>query len=347
MVKDIRPGTPDSSPHSITKINGGILFAAFDDTYGQELWKSDGTEAGTVMVKDIRPGTSGSSIANLININGTVFFTAEDGVHGVELWKSDGTQAGTVMVKDINPGAANSNPEMLRNIEGALYFRAAAPVYGYELWRSDGTEAGTVLVKDIYPGTSSSFASQFSQISNMLLFTADDGIHGSELWALLIHEHCAESLAIGPGIAVAGSTLSASGSTVSSCAFNDYADVWYRFIPTTGGDYTVRAQSGNFDTTLAVYNACGGWELACNDDFDIFSTDSQLSLAMVKGKEYYIRVAGYNGQTGSFELTVTAGGCTEWLIADLNGDCTVDMQDLAILASQWLLCTKHPVDLCP
>ena len=35
-----------------------LFFAAEDNEHGKELWKSDGTEAGTVMVKDIYPKTN-------------------------------------------------------------------------------------------------------------------------------------------------------------------------------------------------------------------------------------------------------------------------------------------------
>jgi ELWxxDGT repeat protein len=45
--------------------NAMVFFAADDGGTGTELWKSDGTEAGTVRVKDIVPGpgsaTPGSS----------------------------------------------------------------------------------------------------------------------------------------------------------------------------------------------------------------------------------------------------------------------------------------------
>ena len=56
MVKDINPGLGDSGPSDLTNVNGTLYFQADDGVHGFELWKSDGTAAGTVMVKDINPG---------------------------------------------------------------------------------------------------------------------------------------------------------------------------------------------------------------------------------------------------------------------------------------------------
>ncbi len=49
----------------------------YETSGGQELWKSDGTEAGTVQVKDIRPGAGSSGPSSLANLNGTLLFQAQ------------------------------------------------------------------------------------------------------------------------------------------------------------------------------------------------------------------------------------------------------------------------------
>ncbi len=88
------PGASDASPRYLTNVNGILYFRAVWE-HGYELWKSDGTSAGTVLVKDIRPGSSGGGPGYLTNVNGTLYFGASDGSTGYELWKSDGTSAGT------------------------------------------------------------------------------------------------------------------------------------------------------------------------------------------------------------------------------------------------------------
>ena len=163
-----------TSPDLLTNVNGTLFFTGADETHGEELWKSDGTAAGTVMIKDIYPGSVTSNPSALTNVNGTLFFAA-DVTEGNELWKSDGTSGGTVIVKDIKPGTGGSDPYELTNVNGILFFSADNGTDGRSLWKSNGTAAGTTMVKSGLPGDR-------TNVNGTLFFVADDGTGTKGLW---------------------------------------------------------------------------------------------------------------------------------------------------------------------
>jgi ELWxxDGT repeat protein len=111
-----------------------LYFRASDGVSGDELWKSDGTDAGTVRVKDIRSGSLSSNIDSLTNVGGTLYFQANDGVNGDALWKSDGTDAGTVLVKDFTGDSVGGGPASITEANGRLFVVTTTERFGTEIW---------------------------------------------------------------------------------------------------------------------------------------------------------------------------------------------------------------------
>ncbi len=152
LVTDLNqtPVESDGVPGgSRVEMNGVLYFVATDPGHGRELWRSDGTAAGTWRVSDVRPGPLGSFPDGLTVHRGRVYFTADDGVRGYEVWSTDGTARGTVPLADLCPGRCSSVPSgfALRASSGdRLFFTATKDGRTVSLWQTDGTRQGTVEV---------------------------------------------------------------------------------------------------------------------------------------------------------------------------------------------------------
>lgn len=173
-------------PGEYVVIGNNAFFFADDGISGVELWRTDGTNAGTQMVRDIHPGSGSSLPTALTRLGRTLFFAADDGTHGVELWKSDGTTAGTVLVKDIRLGPDNSWPGGLATA-GRLQISPIEPAVRFDQNTTDDAHAGEAILS-ANPGSPTPLARSGVQHAPLirrakLFFRADDGVHGSELWA--------------------------------------------------------------------------------------------------------------------------------------------------------------------
>ena len=172
-------------PDRLTNVNGTLFFSAATAATSRELWKSNGTAAGTQLVKDIRPGDSSSFPDFLTNYNGTLIFKALTTITPQGLWKSNGTSPGTVSVRDINPNA-NSITSPFVVHDGLVYFGANDGTTGAELWSSDGTFAGTVLEYEFItqPRDAGGGPGKFLSVDGTLYFEAHTPAFHRELWAL-------------------------------------------------------------------------------------------------------------------------------------------------------------------
>jgi ELWxxDGT repeat protein len=186
-VADIYPGSNSSTPSDLVDIGGTILFSADDGSNGNELWKTDGTSAGTVRVTDINPGPGNANPAELTDVNGTLFFRADDNLGDEEVYRLDPPYAGPPVKIDVNP-TGPSGPGRLTQFNGLLFFAATSnTASGAELWKSNGgaVGSGTEMVANINTNTDGgSFPEELTPIGSTLFFAATDGNDGGdrEIW---------------------------------------------------------------------------------------------------------------------------------------------------------------------
>lgn len=157
-------------------IDDVLYFAARDGTHGRELWRSDGTTAGTYLVVDLFPGESDSELRALTNIDGSLYFRADDGTSGRQLWRSDGTAEGTTRATDLRHGVYRSNDLKLVGLDGFVF---VAEQNTAELWKTDGTIEGTSRIADFR----SLNTPLLDVVGEELFFLAEqDNSIGRELW---------------------------------------------------------------------------------------------------------------------------------------------------------------------
>jgi ELWxxDGT repeat protein len=191
LTKDINTSTigsdpsnyPLNAPRSFAVLNNVSYFAASDGIHGRELWRSDGTAAGTYLVKDIYPGNAGGAgWAGIIAANGLLYFFAQDPDHGIEPWVSDGTELGTHLLKDLNPGTFSSSPTQFAAANGTVYFVGTSYNGNDQLWKTDGTETGTELVKDLQLSGLGYLIVDLTTVNEMAYFVAYTWSSGFQLF---------------------------------------------------------------------------------------------------------------------------------------------------------------------
>jgi ELWxxDGT repeat protein len=125
-------------PLPITALGDAVFFVETDAAHGRELWRSNGSAAGTSMVADLAPGLAdGEPRSNLVAWRGRLWFAADDGLRGAEIWSTDGTAAGTRRELDLDRGPASSRPHDLNVAGDHLFFLADDGTNGVQLWAVD------------------------------------------------------------------------------------------------------------------------------------------------------------------------------------------------------------------
>jgi ELWxxDGT repeat protein len=159
LVKDINPipAVAGSNPEGYVAAGGVAFFNAEDSLTGHELWRTDGTPAGTFQILDACSGPCNGYPRYVAHNARSYFFTvtvSEDSAR--ELWVSGGLPANTFRLTGRLGFAEAGIWSVWVAAQSLVYFVADDGVHGLELWRTDGTRAGTFMVADALSGPSGS-----------------------------------------------------------------------------------------------------------------------------------------------------------------------------------------------
>ncbi len=146
LVKDIEPGATGSLERGgtaptrwIVALGDKAVFNPTTTAEGNELWVTDGTDAGTMLLAG-RPGGLSGQPDHFTTLAGVAYFAFTDTVEGREVWRTDGTVAGTWRVTSIAPGSTSPSPDprYLTAHDGFVYFTALDSPHGRDL--ADGRD---------------------------------------------------------------------------------------------------------------------------------------------------------------------------------------------------------------
>ncbi len=139
----------------------------------------------------------------------------------------------------------------------------------------------------------------------------------------------------GPNAGQANNSSAGADLVEASCQANSNGDVWFVWTADCDGNATIDTEgsllSTSNDTVLSIYAvSCGAAELDCDDDggSGLLST---VTFPVLTGEVYYIRVAGFSGNTGDININIACatttmeaccfpdGSCTDELVGDCAG----------------------------
>ncbi|MFY2564250.1 hypothetical protein ACN469_42055 [Corallococcus terminator] len=190
-VKIVVPaGTPESpffvvTPEGIRDVQGKAYFSVNFRDGSATLWRSQGTDASTVVVKSFSATTPARNVFSLAPLGSRLLFQVHTPETGLEPWITDGTDAGTHLVKDVTPGTESSSFSQVSVFGGAATFFNSREVMTpprtqVELWRSDGTSGGTTLLVNF--GVLATLLPQYVRTTSSHLFFLSSPDEGTALW---------------------------------------------------------------------------------------------------------------------------------------------------------------------
>ncbi|MBU2533210.1 MAG: hypothetical protein KKB37_10755 [Alphaproteobacteria bacterium] len=197
LLKDLWLGSNSSEPkthrtatignawdnaYRFATVRGRVVFRATNAAFGNALFASDGTKAGTIVLRNFKTAVGLRDV--LAHTAQYALVIADDSIRGASLWATDGTRAGTRFLmreRGINESQKISAAAIGGN---KIVFTQDK---GNTLWVTDGTGAGTIRIRE-FPICA--LGSNDNHIKSMkgfpgrgfALFSGCTNFHGHELW---------------------------------------------------------------------------------------------------------------------------------------------------------------------
>src|SRR6056297_2172547 len=171
LVKDIFTEGSGIGGSELVEFKNKLYFTGRIGLSDRELYKSDGSAAGTHIVVDIRE-SGGSSPRRLTPAGDYLYFVAFNNLTNEELYRTDGTEAGTELVIDLAPGTLDPNISNLTAVGSKLFFTGDDDEDGRELYVVEGSGIPTRLT-DFGAGASSATFIELVAYNGLLFFSSE------------------------------------------------------------------------------------------------------------------------------------------------------------------------------
>ncbi|HYR27693.1 MAG TPA: carboxypeptidase regulatory-like domain-containing protein, partial [Thermoanaerobaculia bacterium] len=169
-----------SSPANFVTVGSQVFFTAADGTGWRDLWKTDGTEAGTVTFGDNMISSTASYSVVAVHGSELIFQLRES--NSLSVWRTNGTAEGTTQI-----GALNLTGSYERS--GAIWaddrvFVLVRPAYNarVKLWMAKLFAPGFSIAAELPDTTSMYSVEEYVGMNGKLHFVASDYTLGRQAW---------------------------------------------------------------------------------------------------------------------------------------------------------------------
>jgi len=237
-------------------------------------------------------------------------------------WECDGTELGDSIGQHLYSGPSGTTGQLVGSCGGAgdeLLFEWSAPAAGRYAFDAMGSGFDTTLYafdttctgpelacNDDLPSVyRSGFALDLAEADDLLLVLDSFDAGGGGNAALSIYPFS--------GSCPDGDLGSSAGDTSGDLVFAPTAHLQgcppavgnqtFTWTAPSAGTWTFDTEGSTFDTVLYVLDACGGTELACNDDSS--GVQSEVEVTLGAGDTVVVGIGGFNGSEGAWTITVS------------------------------------------